>query len=267
MKMEHLLFLDSVSFLTCPLSKLPEAFGLKASISGYPHHFNTEENLDYVGPIPDFSYYGANKMFEAESRGFLAWYEGQKNGVFDNRRVLESYCEYDVTFLRQACRVFRREFILIRNIEFLVEAITIASACNKVFLKSFLKPDTIHFIPTGVYSGNVNYRKKALMWMVYREMMDGGGRKILQWQNGRKYRLQELPHFIVDGFCLQTRNVYEFLSCYYHGHNCQPYRDYCTRRWGKLAERYERTVMRIEQIRSAGYHLEVQCECEFDEEI
>jgi len=30
MKMEHLVFLDSVSFLPCPLRKLHEAFGLMA---------------------------------------------------------------------------------------------------------------------------------------------------------------------------------------------------------------------------------------------
>jgi hypothetical protein len=36
MKMEHLVFLDSVSFLPCPLRKLPEAFGLTASKSWYP---------------------------------------------------------------------------------------------------------------------------------------------------------------------------------------------------------------------------------------
>ena len=34
-----------------------------------------------------------------------------------------------------------------------------------------------------------------------------------------------------------------------------------------LAERYERTMVRIEQITRAGYHVELQWECEFDEEI
>jgi len=41
MKMEHLVFLDSVSFLPCALRKLPEVFGLSASKSWYPHYFNT----------------------------------------------------------------------------------------------------------------------------------------------------------------------------------------------------------------------------------
>ena len=33
MKIEHLVFLDSVSFLPCPLRNVPEAFGLKTSKS------------------------------------------------------------------------------------------------------------------------------------------------------------------------------------------------------------------------------------------
>jgi len=41
MKMEHLVFLDSVSFLPCSLRKLLEAFGLTTSKSWYPHDFNT----------------------------------------------------------------------------------------------------------------------------------------------------------------------------------------------------------------------------------
>jgi len=56
MKLKHLVFLDCVSFLLCPLRKLPEAFGLTVCKSWYPHYFNSEENLDYVGPIPDVSY-------------------------------------------------------------------------------------------------------------------------------------------------------------------------------------------------------------------
>ena len=57
--------------------------------------------------------------------------------------------------LRQACRVFRREFMQIANIEFFLEAITIASACKKVLRKRFLWPDNTVLIPTGGYTGNV----------------------------------------------------------------------------------------------------------------
>jgi len=206
-------------------------------------------------------------MSETERREFLAWYEGQKDVMFDNRRVLEAYCQNDVTVVLQACRVFRQEFIKIGKIEDFLEAITIACACNNVLLKRFLKPDTIGRTPTGGYSCNFNYSKKALIWLVYKEMIDGGGRKILHGRNGRQYRLPEMPNFSVDGICNETRTVYEFFGCYYHGHTFQPYRDVFTMRGDTLAERYERTIVRIEQIKRAVYQVEVEWECEFDEEI
>jgi hypothetical protein len=44
------------------LRKLPGEFGLTATMSWYPHLFNTDENLDYIGPILDKSFYGVNDM-------------------------------------------------------------------------------------------------------------------------------------------------------------------------------------------------------------
>ena len=91
MKIEHLVFLDSVSFLPFPLRMLPEAFGLTASKSWSPHYFNTEENLDYIGPFPDVPYYGADEMREGDRRDFLALYEKKKSEVLENRLALETY--------------------------------------------------------------------------------------------------------------------------------------------------------------------------------
>jgi len=50
-----------------------------------------------------------------------------------------------------------------------LQSVTIASACNKLMRKRFLKPNTIGLIPSGGYTGNVNYNNKAIMWLVYRE--------------------------------------------------------------------------------------------------
>jgi len=55
--------------------------------------------------------------------------------IFDNRHVFEKHCQDDVTVLREACRVFRREFMHIRNIQVFLESITNASACNKMLCK------------------------------------------------------------------------------------------------------------------------------------
>jgi hypothetical protein len=110
-----------------------------------------EENLHYVGTIPDIAYYGASQTSESERSDFIAWYEGQKAAVFENICVLESYCQDNFTVLRQACQVFRREFLQVGNIELIQESITIESACNKELSKRFLKPYTIGIISAGVH--------------------------------------------------------------------------------------------------------------------
>jgi hypothetical protein len=71
MRMEYSVFLDSVSFLPMALRNLSEAFGLTASKSWYPHYFNKQANMDYVGRIPDIRYYGADAMKESERKEFL----------------------------------------------------------------------------------------------------------------------------------------------------------------------------------------------------
>jgi hypothetical protein len=53
MRMEQLLFLDSISFLPFAFRKLSDALGLTVSKSWNPNYFNTRANLDYVGKFPD----------------------------------------------------------------------------------------------------------------------------------------------------------------------------------------------------------------------
>ena len=79
-----------------------------------------------------------SELSEEERRKFLVWYESKRSEIFDNRQVLETYCQVDVTVLRQACRVFWREFRQTGHIDVFVESITIASACNKLLRKRFL---------------------------------------------------------------------------------------------------------------------------------
>jgi len=84
-------------------------------------------------------------------------------------------------------------------------------------------------------------------------------------KNGREYRPPELPHYSVDGYCDETRTIYEFLGCYYHGCICRPFREVKTLANGEtLAERYEQTMDRIEHLKIAGYTVKVQWESEFE---
>jgi hypothetical protein len=230
MKVENITFLDSLNYLPFPLRKLRDAFGLTSSKSLYPHWFNTSANLDYVGPIPDVSYYCVEAMSHSEREDFLAWYESQKGKISNDRQVLESYCKYDFAVLRQVCQIFRRKFLELGKIEVFLEAISTASACKKVFRKQFRKPDRIGLIPTVGYTNNSPQSKEALMWLAYKEQTDTC--TIRHGRNGREYRLPELHHTNVDGYCEETRMVYEFNGCYWHG--CPVVNHYVTcLRWAK----------------------------------
>ena len=84
------------------------------------------------------------------------------------------------------------------------------------------------------------------MWLLH--MIEIEGCKIMHARNGREYRLPELPRFSVDVYCPETRTIYEFLGCFFHGYKCQPFRDHETMNEDTLAERYERIMSRIDQI-------------------
>jgi len=104
------------------------------------------------------------------------------------------------------------------------------------------------------------------MWLLHMEQTDGV--KVMHGRNGREYTLPEMPCFSVDGYCLETRTIYEFLVVIFtrNGwHTCLPFRDVSTISVDTLAERYERTLSRLEQETPAQYEVKVQWECEFDD--
>jgi hypothetical protein len=136
MKIEHMLFIDNVSYLPISLRKLAEAFRISVTISWYPHNFNKNKNLNYVGPIPEVSYFVVDEMSISERMEFMTCHDDQKNKVFDNKLVLEKYFQDDVRNFRQACQIFIREFMEIGNIEVFLESFTIASAFIKTIFET-----------------------------------------------------------------------------------------------------------------------------------
>jgi hypothetical protein len=81
-----------------------------------------------------------NEMGVGEREVFVAWYEARKSRPFHNKQVIETYCHDYVTVLRQACRVYRREFLQNGNIEVFLESLTIASACHKLLRRTICSP-------------------------------------------------------------------------------------------------------------------------------
>ena len=70
---EGVTFIDSLNFFPMALSKLPEAFGLEELTKGFfPHLWNTLENQNYVGAIPDASFYGPDQMHRTSVQRFTS---------------------------------------------------------------------------------------------------------------------------------------------------------------------------------------------------
>jgi hypothetical protein len=45
----------------------------------FPHFFNTTENQNYIGKIPDTKYHGVNSMKIKERQVFLEWHNLKKD--------------------------------------------------------------------------------------------------------------------------------------------------------------------------------------------
>ena len=64
--------IDSHNFVASRLSAFPNIFGLYEHKKGYfPHYFNTNGNQNYVGPIPDTKFYGADTMEKTAREKFM----------------------------------------------------------------------------------------------------------------------------------------------------------------------------------------------------
>jgi len=89
--------IDSYSFIPMSLEKFPSTFGLKEIKKGFfPHLFNTVENQNYVGPIPEASFFAPDFFSENKRKEFESWYHEQRNYLYVFQHELLEYCKSDV---------------------------------------------------------------------------------------------------------------------------------------------------------------------------
>lgn len=256
-------FIDSLNFFSVALAELPTMFQLNCKSKGYyPHYFNTSENFNYVGPMPDPKFYGVDSMKGDDRKVFLEWYEKQKENIFDNKLELVKYCKQDVNILRLACLKFKLLLIELTGVD-PFDQITIAGTCMAIFKSNFLKPDLIAIVPSNGYRMRENQSFKALKWIEWVSYTNDI--KIVSALNGREVRIAN--DIVVDGFYNGT--VFEFLGCYWHQcPKCFPFKYHNTPNSFKLSPvrtQYELTLLRNKKIERMGYKLVQIWEHEFDE--
>ena len=269
-------FIDSLCFLPMPLASFASTFNLTELKKGFfPHLFNTPDNQQYVGRIPDLEFYDPDGMMENRKNELLQWHAEQvrRNVMFNFRNELIAYCKSDVQLLKQGCEAFQNEFQSQAGFNPMAESFTIASACNLYWRKKHLKENTIAVEPLQGWRGpNVNHSLKALQWLYYQEYLlrknGASADRIRHVRNGGEQSIHTSnKRYFVDGYDPITKTCYEFNGCLFHGcPTCYPNRDikhYVTPD-RTVEELYQATLTKRIALLKAGYRVNEIWECQWD---
>ena len=257
-------FIDSLNFIQLPVSRFPAVFKLEGCKGYFPHFFNTSGNKNYIGPIPKKHFYGQNSMLPGEREKFIRWYDQQvqNNAEFRMWEEIKKYCIADVDLLRRGCIKFCECFLSANRVDPLLESLIIASACNLVFRRNFLRQNSIGILPRNGYRRADNQSKVAIEWLSW--MAHAGNIFIQHAGNGRGVRLPE--NLLVDGLCETTNTVYELYGCWFHGCEKCFFNQTC-----KLSDNddalflaREKTLEEEERIKGAGYNWISIWQCEYN---
>lgn len=171
---------------------------------------------------PNIKYYDADSMMTDPTRAsnrksFLEWYNTHKNDTFNFNKELLRYCRSDVDILRCCCLKFRDLFFEIKyerngGTDHFAHFITIALACNLVFRKKFLNPETIGIIRIHGYRPYEKHSMKALKWIQYM-----ASTKRIQIQHARNGGEKRLGEYLVDGYHESesgSKTVFKYHGCF-----------------------------------------------------
>ena len=293
-KHDRIRFIDSMSFFQMPLSAFPKTFGLKELCKGYfPHKFNLPDDRyqNYVGILPSVDYYMPETMSPKDRQAFETWHQEQRDQdvVFDFQKELVAYCESDVRLLKQGCLTFKRLFEALTGFN-PFEHITIASACNRDLRMNRMIPNSIASEPTRGWRNKINQSIPALHWLTWcdhqlrqRALQDltpdddhdllanaypdhPSHRQYVQHvRNAGEYNIPGTK-IKVDGYCPDTRTVYEFQGCFTHGcPTCYPNRhEKHPRHYDRtMHDVYETTQDKVRQLTEQGYKVIQMWGCEW----
>ena len=224
LELPNIKFIDSMNFFPMALSNFPKTFGLNEMKKGFfPHFFNTQQNQIYEGYMPEKSYYDPDGMSPQRKEEFDKWYNEKvsERYIFNFQHELLTYCQSDVRLLKQGCMKFHSQFHEICSFNPMVHCITIASACNVAYRKNWMPKNKITIEPVCGWRPNHNQSHAALKWLYWEESKlhkTNHLPRIAHARNkGERRIVNGTQRLLVDGYDAQTRTVYEFQGCFYHG--------------------------------------------------
>ena len=274
-----LTFIDSLCFLPMPLASFPSTFNLSELKKGFfPHLFNTPENQQYVGRIPDLEFYDPDSMMSSQKEELINWHVEQvrRNVQFNFKQELIAYCKSDVILLKKGCEAFQEEFKREAGFNPMERCFTIASACNLYWRKNLLTPNTIAIEPLHGWRGaQVNHSLMALQWLYFQENLlakeGASADRIKHVRNGGEQTIRTANKiYFVDGYDSVTRTVYEFNGCFFHGcPKCYPVRDikHYASPDRTFEELYQATLAKRMALLRAGFKVHEIWQCEWHEQL
>ena len=91
-------------------------------------------------------------------------------------------------------------------------ATTIASFCNYIFRRNFLKSKSIAIIPDNGYNPKQKTSVKCQLWLKYLSF-----KYSIFIEHAKNIGEKQCGKYFLDGFCDQNKTIYEFHGCYWHG--------------------------------------------------
>jgi hypothetical protein len=201
-------------------------------------------------------------MSVANRKAFYTWCDQQQGRVFDFQKEFLAYCISDLDILRRCCAQFKTTLYGLVRVDRFQESITFASIANLAYRRGFMPPDTIAILPNMEYQPARRYSVKACRWLTWLEHQH---HNIRHAKNGGEVTLGP---YTVDGYDQESRTVYKFYGCYWHGcPHCYPnllLETHPHRVQQTYQDLYDQTLKRASDLQAQGYTVISIWEHEFD---
>jgi len=248
-------FIDSLNFLTMSLKSFSETFNLKETKGYYPILFNTPENENYVGVLPDKKYFNYNHMKLCDRDDFLGWYGKNQNVLFNNKEELLKYCQADVLLLKKGCLAYREGFVRNYNLD-PFQYVTQPSTTMTLYRFYFMPKDSIGLIEPPA---KLQWSKICITWL--EEVAHKENIYIHHACNGGEVAIGK---YHVDGYCNETNTVYEFHGGYWHGClKCYKPHDYNSKSKSTMSSLHYKTIIKINELKRLSFTVIHIWECEY----
>lgn len=271
-------FIDSLNFISQPLSEFPKTFGIQELKKGYfPYKFITETNLHTkYDKHPDIYYYEPNNFKSKKYDDFMRWYKDNSNKPFDTWNELVKYCVSDVKLLKEGWRTFRELFLQITDDQFdPTSYITIAQFCMALYRFKFMPHDTIGILKNDF---EINQSMISKEWLAYVERRSRPADEDLGRASERAVGEQRSDikldrevklgcwNGCVDAFDEKSNTIYQFDGCYFHGClDCYTENTINTLNQKTMKTLHYQTKRRNKALLEKGYNLVVMKEHEWNE--